>query len=71
MPERGSEVALPGLARLLVRGLGYFTWPLKIDDYLELITPLWSVEERSSALEAWLWEPSLFAGQWMKGSTES
>lgn len=51
MPERGSEVALPRLARLAVRGLGYFTWPLKIDDYLELITPLWSVEERRGRIE--------------------
>src|ERR1700712_3108059 len=51
MPERGSEVALPRLARLAIRGLGYFTWPLKIDDYLELITPLWSVEERRGRIE--------------------
>ena len=45
MPERGTQVVLPGWARLAVRGLGHFTWPLRIDDYLELITPLWSVEE--------------------------
>ena len=51
MPERGSEVALPRAARLAVRALGYFTWPLKIDDYLELITPLWSVEERRGRIE--------------------
>ena len=51
MPERGSQVALPGLARLVVRGVGYFTWPLRIDDYLELITPLWSVEERRGRIE--------------------
>lgn len=51
MPERGKQVALPGLARLVVRGLGYFTWPLRIDDYLELITPLWSVEERRGRIE--------------------
>jgi stearoyl-CoA 9-desaturase NADPH oxidoreductase len=51
MPERGSQVALPGVARFVVRGLGYFTWPLRIDDYLELITPLWSVEERRGRIE--------------------
>jgi ferredoxin-NADP reductase len=51
MPERGTQVALPAVARLMVRGLGYFTWPLKIDDYLELITPLWSVEERRGRIE--------------------
>ncbi|GAC1397578.1 MAG: ferredoxin reductase [Mycobacterium sp.] len=51
MPERGTQVALPGLARLVVRGLGYFTWPLRIDDYLELITPLWSVEELRGRIE--------------------
>src|SRR3954453_2165301 len=51
MPERGTKVALPGLARIAVRGLGYFTWPLRIDDYLELITPLWSVEELRGRIE--------------------
>jgi stearoyl-CoA 9-desaturase NADPH oxidoreductase len=51
MPERGTPVALPRLARLAVRGLGYFTWPLRIDDYLELITPLWSVEELRGRIE--------------------
>ncbi|MDT5139579.1 MAG: stearoyl-CoA 9-desaturase oxidoreductase, partial [Mycobacterium sp.] len=51
MPERGTKVALPGLARIVVRGLGYFTWPLRIDDYLELITPLWSVEELRGRIE--------------------
>lgn len=42
---------MPALARLAVRGLGYFTWPLRIDDYLELITPLWSVEELRGRIE--------------------
>jgi ferredoxin-NADP reductase len=51
MPERGKPVDLPGPARLLLRGLSYFTWPLRIDDYLELITPLWSVEERRGRIE--------------------
>lgn len=51
MTERGKQVDLPGPARLLVRGLSYFTWPLRIDDYLELITPLWSVEERRGRIE--------------------
>lgn len=51
MPERGKQVALPRSARLLVRGLSYFTWPLRIDDYLELITPLWSVEELRGRIE--------------------
>jgi ferredoxin-NADP reductase len=51
MPERGKRVDLPGPARLLLRGLSYFTWPLRIDDYLELITPLWSVEERRGRIE--------------------
>jgi stearoyl-CoA 9-desaturase NADPH oxidoreductase len=51
MPERGKQVQLPTAARLLLRGLGYFTWPLRIDDYLELISPLWSVEERRGRIE--------------------
>jgi stearoyl-CoA 9-desaturase NADPH oxidoreductase len=36
MPERGSQVQRPRAAQLVLRGLEYFTWPLKLDDYLNL-----------------------------------
>lgn len=36
---------MPPVARAVLKGLEYFTWPLRIDDYLALISPLWSTEE--------------------------
>jgi stearoyl-CoA 9-desaturase NADPH oxidoreductase len=51
MPERGSQVPMPRLARLVFQGLEYFSWPLRLDDYLELISPLWSTEELRGRIE--------------------
>jgi stearoyl-CoA 9-desaturase NADPH oxidoreductase len=51
MPERGTQVQMPRVGRLVLRGLAYFTWPLRIDDYLELISPLWSTEELRGRIE--------------------
>ncbi|MCF8589997.1 ferredoxin reductase [Gordonia liuliyuniae] len=51
MPERGTRVDMPPAAKLAMKGLGYFTWPLKIDDYLALINPLWSTAELRGRIE--------------------
>lgn len=51
MPESGTRVRMPGAVRLALRGLGYFTWPLQIDDYFSLINPLWSTEELRGRIE--------------------
>ncbi|WP_249011746.1 ferredoxin reductase [Conexibacter sp. DBS9H8] len=51
MPEQGARVHMPRLARYVVRGLEYFTWPLELDDYLELISPLWSTTELRGRIE--------------------
>src|SRR3982074_3669411 len=51
MPERGTQVQMPRGAKVLLRGLEYFTWPLKLDDYLGLITPLWSTNELRGRIE--------------------
>src|SRR6195952_4024787 len=51
MPERGTQVQMPRAAQLMLRGLEYFTWPLKLDDYLGLITPLWSTNELRGRIE--------------------
>jgi ferredoxin-NADP reductase len=51
MPERGARVAMPRIAELTLRGLEYFTWPLQLDDYLELISPLWSTKELRGRIE--------------------
>ncbi len=42
---------MPRLAELTLRGLEYFTWPLRLDDYLELISPLWSTTELRGRIE--------------------
>src|ERR1700712_4988343 len=51
MPEQGTQVQMPRGAKVLLRGLEYFTWPLKLDDYLGLITPLWSTSELRGRIE--------------------
>ena len=51
MPEAGARVEMPAPMRLAVRGLQYFTWPLKIDDYISLINPLWSTVEARGRIE--------------------
>ncbi len=51
MPERGAQVQMPRIAELALRGLEYFTWPLQLDDYLELISPLWSTKELRGRIE--------------------
>jgi stearoyl-CoA 9-desaturase NADPH oxidoreductase len=51
MPERGTQLQMPRAAQLVLRGLEYFTWPLKLDDYLGLITPLWSTNELRGRIE--------------------
>jgi hypothetical protein len=42
---------MPRAAQLVLRGFEYFTWPLKLDDYLGLITPLWSTNELRGRIE--------------------
>jgi stearoyl-CoA 9-desaturase NADPH oxidoreductase len=42
---------MPRVAKLALRGIEYFTWPLRLDDYLELISPLWSTTELRGRIE--------------------
>jgi ferredoxin-NADP reductase len=51
MPETGAKVQMPRLAEYVVRGIEYFTWPRPLDDYLELISPLWSTKELRGRIE--------------------
>src|SRR5579875_604077 len=51
MPETGAKVQIPRVAEFVLRGLEYFTWPLNNDDYLELISPLWSTTELRGRIE--------------------
>jgi ferredoxin-NADP reductase/ferredoxin len=45
MPERGLTPTLSPLGRRALDLVGSFTWPLRPDDYLELVNPLWSTRE--------------------------
>ena len=51
MPERGTAVQVPPLARAVLRVVEAFTSPLRPDDYLELINPLWSTRELRGRIE--------------------
>ena len=51
MPERGTAVRLPPAASAVLRIVEYFTSPLRPDDYLELINPLWSTRELRGRIE--------------------
>ena len=81
MPERGASPELSTARRRALRFVGHFTSPLKPDDYLELVNPLWSTRElrgrvqrvqRESAGAAtvtikpgWDW-PGHLAGQYLR-----
>jgi len=42
---------MPRPAQLVLRGLEYFAWPLKLDDYRGLIVPPWSTNELRGRIE--------------------
>ena len=45
MPERAAKPRMPFAARRALRTVRNFTTPLRPDDYLELINPMWSTRE--------------------------
>ena len=51
MAERGAVPGVPPLGRRALGLAGSFTWPLRPDDYLELINPLWSTRELKGRIE--------------------
>ncbi len=51
MPERGAKPKLSARRRAVLRAVNRFTSPLLIDDYLELINPLWSSRELRGKIE--------------------
>ena len=51
MPERGAKPKLSARRRAVLRAVNRFTSPLLIDDYLELINPLWSSREMRGKVE--------------------
>jgi ferredoxin-NADP reductase len=51
VPERGALPRVPALGRRALALAGSFTWPLRPDDYLELVNPLWSTRELRGRIE--------------------
>jgi len=51
MPERGTPVQMSPLTKGVLRVVELFTSPLKPDDYISLINPLWTTEELRGRIE--------------------
>ncbi len=51
MPEKGAPPNVHPIQRRLLKALGSFSSPLLVDDYLELINPLWSTRELRGRIE--------------------
>ena len=51
MPEKGAPPAVHPIQKRVLRVLGALSSPLLIDDYLELINPLWSTRELRGRIE--------------------
>ncbi len=51
MAERGAVVQVSPARRRALRLIGSFTSPLAVDDYLELVNPLWSTRELRGRVE--------------------
>ncbi len=51
MPEKGAPPNVHPIQRRVLKALGALSSPLLIDDYLELINPLWSTRELRGRIE--------------------
>src|SRR5205807_6787076 len=51
MAETGAKPKVPKLQRAALRAVRAFSTPLLVDDYLELINPLWSTRELRGRIE--------------------
>src|ERR1700760_4414341 len=51
MPEKGAPPNVHPIQRRVLRALGALSSPLLVDDYLELINPLWSTRELRGRIE--------------------
>ena len=45
MPEKGAPPNVHPLQRRVLKALGALSTPLRVDDYLEMVNPLWSTRE--------------------------
>jgi stearoyl-CoA 9-desaturase NADPH oxidoreductase len=51
MPEKGAPPTVHPIQRRVLKALGALSSPLLVDDYLELINPLWSTRELRGRIE--------------------
>lgn len=51
MAERGAQPPVPRGRRLLLRAIGHLFKPLRPDDYLEMVNPLWTTKELRGKVE--------------------
>src|SRR6195952_5543286 len=51
MPEKGAPPNVHPIQRRVLKALGALSSPLLIDDYLELVNPLWSTRELRGRIE--------------------
>src|SRR6188768_3829788 len=51
MAERGARPTVPKARRLFLRAVRHLFHPLRPDDYLELINPLWTTRETRGRVE--------------------
>ena len=51
MPERGARPNVHPIQRRILDALAALSSPLLLDDYLELINPLWSTRELRGRIE--------------------
>ncbi|MGP4057134.1 ferredoxin reductase [Mycobacterium sp. 4D054] len=51
MAERGARPPVPRGRRMLLRAIGHLFRPLRPDDYLEMVNPLWTTKELRGKVE--------------------
>ncbi|MDT7770201.1 MAG: stearoyl-CoA 9-desaturase oxidoreductase, partial [Mycobacterium sp.] len=51
MAERGAQPTVPRGRRLILRAVRHLFSPLRPDDYLEMINPLWTTKELRGKVE--------------------
>jgi ferredoxin-NADP reductase len=51
MPERGASPNVHPIQRRVLKALAALSSPLQVDDYLELVNPLWSTRELKGRIE--------------------
>ncbi|MEV0247414.1 ferredoxin reductase [Nocardia sp. NPDC050712] len=70
MAERGARPKVSPIRRLVLRAVRHLFTPLRPDDYLELINPLWTTEELRGRVEKVVPEGSMAASVYIRPGYE-